>query len=259
MRTASIGVLRALLASTLASVLLCGQTPQKRPTHAPARKAKPAAPKRSLLDPATLNEKAPETYKAAFTTTKGPFVVEVTRAWAPLGADRFYNLVKNRFYDGASFFRVVPGFVVQFGMSARPEVSSAWRTATIQDDPVKESNQRGSITFAKTNQPDTRSTQVFINLVNNPRLDAMGFSPFGRVVEGMDVVDKIYSGYRERPEQGRIEAEGKAYLDTNFPQLDSIKTAVIVSPARAPAHPATSGKKPAAPAKQPAAPQGEKQ
>ena len=240
MRTASIGVLRALLASTLASVLLCGQTPQKRPTHAPARKAKPAAPKRSLLDPATLNEKAPETYKAAFTTTKGPFVVEVTRAWAPLGADRFYNLVKNGFYDGASFFRVVPGFVVQFGISAYPPVSAAWDNANIQDEPVIQSNKRGYLTYAKTSLPNTRSTQIFINLKDNAGLDRQGFSPFGVVDgQGMKVVDMFYDQYSESsgPEQDQISKLGKAYLDKGWPKLDSIKSATLVGPSATAAKP----------------------
>ena len=237
MRTASIGVLRALLASTLASVLLCGQTPQKRPTHAPARKAKPAAPKRSLLDPATLNEKAPETYKAAFTTTKGPFVVEVTRAWAPLGADRFYNLVKNGFYDGASFFRVVPGFVVQFGISAYPPVSAAWEKANIADEPVTQTNKRGYLTYAKTSMPNTRSTQIFINLKDNAGLDGQGFSPFGYVdAQGMKVVDMLYDQYGDSagPEQEQISKQGKPYLDKGWPKLDWIKTATLVGPAPKP-------------------------
>lgn len=248
-------VLRTLLLAALTGGSLVAQAPKK----APARKPHATAPKRSLLDPASLNEKAPETYKAKFATTKGDFVIEVRRASSPLGADRFYNLVKNGFYNDASFFRVLQGFVVQFGISAKPEVSKAWQTATIPDDPVREKNEPGSVTFAKTNQPNSRTTQVFINLVNNPRLDAMGFAPFGRVVEGMDVVNKLYSGYGEGapggngPEQGRIQSEGKAYLDKNFPQLDSIKTAVIVSPARTPVHPAAA-KKPAAPVSQ-----GEKQ
>ncbi len=188
--------------------------------------------KASLLDPASLKEQAPGTYKVKFTTTKGDFVVEVTRAWAPRGADRFYNLVQHHFYDGASFFRVLPGFVAQFGISADPPVSKAWASATIPDDPVTQSNLRGSLTFA-TSGPNTRTTQIFINLADNASLDSMGFSPFGKIIEGMEVAEKFYSGYGEGapqgngPDQGRITNEGKAYLDKNFPSLDSIKTAAI--------------------------------
>jgi len=187
----------------------------------------------SLLKPSSLNKQAPPTFKAKFTTTKGDFVVEVTRAWSPLGADRFDNLVKYHFFDGAAFFRVLPGFVAQFGLSAKPEISRVWANATIKDDPVTQSNLEGYLTFA-TAGPNTRTTQVFINLANNQGLDRMGFSPFGKVIEGMDVVEKFYTGYGEGapggngPEQGRIRNEGKAYLDKNFPLLDSIKTAVVV-------------------------------
>src|SRR6266571_2173477 len=193
---------------------------------------------RALLNPALLKEKAPETYDAKFTTTKGDFTIHVTRAWAPLGADRFYNLVKHHFYDGASFFRVLDGFVVQFGINAYPKVSAVWRTATITDDPVKQSNKDGYVTYAKENRPDTRTTQVFISLGNNARLDAMGFAPFGQVTgDDMLTVVKLYSGYGEGapsgngPDQGEIEKQGKAYLDKGWPKLDSIKTAVIVAPA----------------------------
>jgi peptidyl-prolyl cis-trans isomerase A (cyclophilin A) len=208
---------------------------------------------RSLLDPSSLNQKAPATFKAKFTTTKGDFVVEVTRAWAPLGADRFYNLVKNGFFTDASFFRVISGFMVQFGISGKPAVAAAWTHAAIPDDPVTQSNKRGYITFA-TAGPNTRTTQVFINFGDNARLDDQGFAPFGQVIEGMDVVDKLYSGYGEGapngngPDQGELQAKGKAYLDASFPNLDSIKTAVIVGAPAAPAKkPATTGaKKPGA-------------
>jgi len=223
-----------LLVSATFAASLGAQTPQ-HPTRRPARRVihKPAAaakPERSLLKPETLNETAPDTYRAKFTTTKGDFVVEVTRAWAPLGADRFYNLVKYGFFTDAAFFRVVPNFVAQFGLSAKPDISQAWEHASIKDDPVKQTNSRGSVTFA-TAGPNTRTTQLFLNLVDNTRLDSMGFAPIGTVVEGMDVVDKIYSGYGETPNQSRITNEGKAYLDKSFPQLDSIKAAVIVTPA----------------------------
>jgi peptidyl-prolyl cis-trans isomerase A (cyclophilin A) len=184
----------------------------------------------ALLHPATLNAKAPEVFQAKFVTTKGDFVVEVTRAWAPLGADRFYNLVKHGYFTDAAFFRNLPGFMVQFGLSADPEVNKVWHNANIKDDPGKQSNAPGMITFA-TAGPNTRTTQLFINFGNNTFLDSQGFSPFGKVISGMDVVQKLYSGYGERPDQGSITNQGKAYLDKNFPNLDSIKSAAIVAPA----------------------------
>ncbi len=186
----------------------------------------------SLLQPDSLKAQAPAKYRVKFVTTKGAFVVEVTRAWAPLGADRFYNLVKNGFFTDASFFRVVPNFVVQFGLSANPQVSMAWTEARIPDDPVNQSNVRGTLTFATAGK-NTRTTQVFINLKDNVPLDRMHFSPFGKVVEGMNVVDKLYSGYGDAPpggsgpDQSRITNEGKAYLEKEFPKLDSIKSAAI--------------------------------
>lgn len=195
----------------------------------PAKKAAPAsgaAP--SLMNPASLRAKAPDVFKAEFTTTKGNFTVEVHRVWAPLGADRFYNLVKTGFFTDAAFFRVVPNFMVQFGLSANPAVNRAWSNSNFRDDPVKESNKRGYITFAKTGAPDSRSTQLFINFKDNAFLDSQGFAPFGTVVDGMDVVDKINSAYGERPDQGHITNEGKAYLDKNFPQLDRITGAKVL-------------------------------
>lgn len=193
----------------------------------------------SLLKPETLKLQAPAVFHAKFTTTRGDIVVEVTRAWSPRGADRFYNLVKYHFFDGAAFFRVVPGFVVQFGISPRPDVARVWQTANIADDPVTQTNARGTLTFA-TAGPNTRTTQLFINLGSNANLDGQGFSPFGKVTSGMELVDQIYSEYGESPDQGRIQGEGKAYLEKEFPKLDTIKTAVIVpiAPA-APSKPAT--------------------
>ena len=185
------------------------------------------------MNPAEMNETAPETYRAQFETSKGNFTVEVTRAWAPLGADRFYNLIKGGFYDGARFFRVLPGFVVQFGIPADPAVARVWRTARINDDPVSQSNLPASVTFA-TSGKNTRTTQVFINLAENANLDDMGFAPFGRVSEGMDVVGKLHSGYGEGapqgrgPDQGRIQSEGNAYLEKDFPKLDYISKASII-------------------------------
>jgi peptidyl-prolyl cis-trans isomerase A (cyclophilin A) len=226
-------------------------TAKKAPAKAAAGATDPA-----LLNPALAVAKAPESFKVHFTTSAGAITVEVTRAWSPLGADRFYNLVKHHFFDGAAFFRVVPGFVVQFGLSADPKITQAWDKAIIKDDPVTKSNHRGSLTFA-TAGANTRTTQLFINLGENARLDGMGFSPFGTVIEGMDVVDKIYSGDGEKPDQGQITAKGKAYLDANFPKLDKILSTSIdappsaAAPAKAPAK--TPGKAPAkkAPAKSP--------
>jgi peptidyl-prolyl cis-trans isomerase A (cyclophilin A) len=188
------------------------------------------------MNPASLHAKAPELYKAQFTTTRGDFVVEVHRDWAPLGADRFYNLVKNGYFTNAAFFRVVPNFIVQFGLNANPAVNKVWMNANIKDDPVMGSNKRGTLVFA-TAGPNTRTTQLFINFGDNAGLDRQGFAPFGTVTDGMDVVDKIYPGYGERPDQQRITEEGKAYLDKNFPMLDSIKAARILpaEPAAAPA------------------------
>jgi peptidyl-prolyl cis-trans isomerase A (cyclophilin A) len=178
-------------------------------------------------------------------------VVEVHRDWAPLGADRFYNLVRYGYFTNAAFFRVVPGFVVQFGLSADPAVNKAWKTATIQDDPVVQSNKRGNLVFA-TGGPNTRTTQLFINYADNGRLDGMGFAPFGSVVEGMDVVDKIFPAYGESPQQDQIEEQGDAYLKANFRDIDRIKLARIV-PAVPPATHAPVGTKPAAkPAAKPA-------
>lgn len=187
----------------------------------------------ALTNPATLQDTAPETYHVTFDTSVGTFVVQVHRDWAPHGADRFYNLVKHGFYDNARFFRVIADFMVQFGINGDPAISGAWRTARIPVDPVKQSNKRGYITYAMGASPDTRTTQVFINFRDNANLDAMGFAPFGQVTSGMDVVDKIYSGYGEGaprgkgPEQGRIQLEGNAYLTKDFPRLDYIEKATI--------------------------------
>jgi len=185
-----------------------------------------------LEDPSKLTAQAPATYKAKFTTTQGDFVVEVTRDQAPNGADRFYNLVKNGWYDDTAFFRVVDGFMVQYGISGKPALNKVWREARIPDDPVKATNARGTITFA-TSGPDSRTTQVFINFVDNANLDAMGFAPFGKVVSGMEVVDKLYKGYGEGaprgagPNQMRIQTEGNEYLKAEFPKLDYTTKAVI--------------------------------
>jgi peptidyl-prolyl cis-trans isomerase A (cyclophilin A) len=172
-------------------------------------------------------------YRVRFATSRGDFTVRIVREWAPLGADRFRTLVEGRFFDGARFFRVLPGFVAQFGISGDPAVTKKWDGSELKDDPVRQSNTRGRLTFA-TGGPDTRTTQLFINTRDNPKLDRSGFSPIGEVVEGMEVVDGLYSGYGEGapdgkgPDQDRIEKEGDAYLDRGFPRLDVIKTARLL-------------------------------
>ena len=194
--------------------------------------ATPLIAQGNLGNPSALTEQAPATYKARFDTSKGVFVIDVRREWAPLGADRFYNLVKNGFYDDNRFFRVISGFMVQFGINGNPQVSAPWRAAQFRDDPVKQSNKRGYITFA-TAGPNSRTTQVFINFGDNARLDGMGFASFGQVSSGMNVVDQLYADYGEGapngrgPNQGRIQGEGNAYLTRDFPNLDFVRKATI--------------------------------
>ena len=225
MRKETLSILLLAILTSVQMASAAGPTPQA----AAARQSAGG----SLSNPASLKLQAPAVFDAKFTTTKGDFVVEVTRAWSPHGADRFYNLVKYHFYDGAAFFRVIQGFVVQFGINARPDVSRVWQNANIPDDPVTQSNTRATLTFA-TAGPNTRTTQVFISLGNNANLDSMGFSPFGKITSGMDVVDKLYAEYGDGapngngPDQNRIQNEGKAYLEKSFPLLDAIKTATIV-------------------------------
>lgn len=187
-----------------------------------------AAAQASLKNPASLNEKAPATYKVKLDTSAGPVVIEVHRDWAPLGADRFYNLVKNGFYDGVRFFRVISGFMAQGGMNGDPAIQRLWGRNNFPDDPVKQSNKRGFVTFAKTGAPNSRSTQIFINYGDNSSLDSQGFAPFGQVISGMEAVDKFYTyGRQNVPDQGRITAEGNAYLQKEYPKLDFIKKATI--------------------------------
>ena len=201
--------------------------PTSEPTvAAPAKAPAPAPNLPPLMDPKQAKAEAPASYKAKLATTKGDIVIEVTRAWAPRAADRFYNLVKLGYYNDQAFFRVVKDFVVQFGMHGDPKVTAAWREAYISDEMVKESNKKGTITFAKRG-PDTRTVQIFINLKDNPDLDEDGFAAFGKVVQGMDVVEKLYSDYGEEPKQPIILEKGNAYLKESFPKLDYIKTATI--------------------------------
>ena len=172
---------------------------------------------------------APDMFRARFETSKGDFVVEVHRDWAPLGADRFYNLASCGYLDGVRFFRVIEGFMAQFGISGDPELATAMRDEPIQDDSVVERNTRGRLSFAMAG-PNTRTTQIFINFGDNTNLDGMGFSPFGEVVEGMEVVDELYAGYGETPQQPLIQREGNEYLDAEFPNLDYVERISIIGP-----------------------------
>lgn len=211
MRSKTVILASAAAAALLAAGLAAAATPEK------------------LMDPSKLTAKAPETFKAKFETTKGTFVIDVHRDWSPHGVDRFYNLVKNGYFNGVKFFRVVPGFVVQFGIHGDPAIATTWLSANIPDDPVKESNKRGYVTYAKSSAPNSRSVQLFINLQDNVGLDKQGFAPFGKVVSGMDVVDKLFGGYGEglTQLQGKIAREGNAFLETNYPKLDGIIKATI--------------------------------
>jgi peptidyl-prolyl cis-trans isomerase A (cyclophilin A) len=244
--------MKTIIATFVLCSALAAQTPASKSSTSKGTASKSGAARPSLLDPASLRAKAPEDFKAQFTTTKGDFVVEVHRSWSPHGADRFYNLVKAGFFEGVSFFRVHPGFMVQFGVSGKPAVAKAWDNASIPDDPVMASNKRGFITYAMSSQPNSRSTQLFINFVDNTGLDAQRFAPFGQVISGMEVVDMLYSGYGEMPAMGgkgpepdKIEEEGDAYLVKNFPMIDKIKSAKILpaEPAAAPATPPAADKK----------------
>ena len=187
-----------------------------------------------LKDPSQLTERAPESFRARFDTSQGVFVIATEREWAPLAADRFYNLVKNGFYNESRFFRVLDGFMAQFGLHADPDLQAAWRSANLKDEPVTKSNTRGFVTFTRESSPNSRYTMIFINYKDNSYLDADGFAPFGQVVSGMDVVDKLYSGYGRQniPDQRRILREGNAYLQAEYPKLDFVKTATIESAAR---------------------------
>ena len=216
-------VIRSTMAMLAASLVLSLGGLARADTASPA-----------LSNPAQATAAAPATFKVKLSTTKGDFVIEVHRDWAPLGADRFYNLVKLGYFNDAALFRVVKGFMVQFGIHGDPAVNRAWRVAHIKDDPTgKQSNTRGMVSFAMAG-PNTRTTQIFVNYADNSRLDAMGFSPFGKVVDGMKVVDALEGGYGEGapsgrgPAQGRIQEEGNPYLHAQFPKLDYIKKATIV-------------------------------
>lgn len=237
--------MRALLPILIGAATLLAQTPPaaKAPTKAPVKApakapARAAGPSARLLNPALDKARAPDLYRVKFTTTKGDFVVEVNRTSAPLGADRFYNMVRIGFFTNVAFYRVVAGALIQFGAPPSPAVAKAWSTATIQDDPVKPgvSNTAGAVTFAKGGA-NSRTTQLFINLQDNAQYDGMGFTPVGKVTEGLDVVKSLYSGYGDMaemggrgPSQAKVANEGKAYLDKDFPLLDSIKSATVIFP-----------------------------
>lgn len=239
MKTLSLFVFSVALAAGPAAAENKAAAPAKpaaAKTAAKAAKAEPKEAKKETMPmptPEQATEKAPATYKARFKTTKGDFVLEVTRAWSPNGADRIYNLVKLGYFTDIAFFRVLDNFVAQGGIHGDPAMSARWRGARFQDDPpAGQSNLRGTMVFA-TAGPNTRTTQFFINFKDNGMLDSMGFTPFGKVVSGMDVVDKLYKGYGEGapqgsgPDQGRIQAEGNAYLKKDFPKLDYITSAAL--------------------------------
>jgi peptidyl-prolyl cis-trans isomerase A (cyclophilin A) len=241
---------RTLLAAPVLLLWACGTGPTTLPPAASgptaSASASSALPPSAFtpavhhaatdLDPGLATAKAPETFLAKFTTTKGDFVVEVHRDWAPNAADRFYNLVKLGFFDDTRFFRAIEGFMVQFGIAADPQVSLKWRDANIQDDPLTQSNLRGFVTFAQTGRANSRSTQVFVNYRNNARLDAAGFVPFAKVASGMEVVDSLYKGYGEGapegngPNQALVQSQGNAYLDREFPLLDRILRTEVLAP-----------------------------
>jgi peptidyl-prolyl cis-trans isomerase A (cyclophilin A) len=203
------------------------------PSAAPVGDTVKSSAPEALLHPEKATEKAPDTFKAKFETTKGSFVITVHRDWAPLGADRFYNLVKIGYFSDVAFFRAIEGFMVQLGIHGLPEVNTKWRAAQFPDDPMaSKSNKRGFVTFAKGG-PNSRTTQFFINFTDNSRLDPMGFPPFGEVTEGMNVVDSLNKEYGEGmpsgrgPNQGRVQNEGNTYLRAEFPRLDYVKSATI--------------------------------
>jgi peptidyl-prolyl cis-trans isomerase A (cyclophilin A) len=200
-----------------------------RPAPPPADSATatpPPTPAATIPAPVT----APATFRVRLETSRGPIVIEAHRDWSPNGVDRFFQLVESGYYDDVRFFRFVPGFIVQFGMHGNPQTNAQWVARPLMDDPVKQSNRRGTVSFAQTPMPNTRTTQLFINLQDNAGLDAQNFAPIGEVVEGMSVVDALYSGYGGVPSdsQPRIAAEGNAFLNRAFPKLDFVRTARVV-------------------------------
>ncbi len=230
---------RLSMLSVLAALVCCGceggggtqpdpPVPAAPPLQPGVIKMAPKGPEAPA--PVSNLPKSPDLYRVKFETTKGDFVIEVHRDWAPNGSDRFHELVEAKFYDGVKFFRVIDGFMVQFGISGDPAITSEWREKTIADDPVVKSNTRGFVTFAKTGLPDSRTTQLFINFADNSQLDSKGFAPFAEVVSGMDVVDALNKEYGATPSdyQPEIQAQGNAFLEQKFPNLDAVKTARVV-------------------------------
>lgn len=226
--------MRAFLILPLLACLAAAQTAAPK---APAKRTAPAAGSSRVLHPELFKAKAPELYRVKFTTTKGDFVIEVHRDWAPLGADRFYNLVRAGYFVGNGFYRAIQGVLVQWGINANPEATKAWSTTQIKDDPRTQHNTPGTVVFAKSG-PNTRTTHLFINLQDNSsQLDALGFEPIGTITEGMDVVKALYSGYGDMKEQGGAgpsqelyTKEGKAYLDKSFPMVDKIVSTTVIFP-----------------------------
>lgn len=217
---------RHIVALSLSCLLLAGASP--------AVSSDQDGPNPALLDPSLATATAPSSFDVVLETTQGEVVIRVHREWSPNGADRFYNLVQAGYYDGCKFFRVIDGFMAQVGMNGDPGVNAAWRAAAIPDDPITQDNTRGRVTFAAQARPNTRTTQIFINTADNTRLKQAGaFAPFGEVVEGMEVVDRLYSGYGEGAPQGRgpsqaqIMSQGNAYLEGAFPKLDAIVSARV--------------------------------
>ena len=208
----------AALTVALASLLLCAPQSPVIAQQAPAS---------NLLHPESLTARAPETFITILDTSVGTIVVRVTRAWAPRGADRFYNLVRNGFYDGARFFRVIPKFMAQFGLHGNPAVSAAWKDQAMPSDRPLVSNTRGRVTFAQGSMASSRTTQVFVNYGDNSRLDIDGFAPFGEVASSMIMAERLFSDYGEGPDQGRIILEGNAFLSVHFPRLSYIRKATI--------------------------------
>ena len=249
------------LAAFSLAIPTLAQTPATptKPKSTTTTAAKPAAAPtydRALLKPALLKDKAPDTYQVKFDTTRGEFTITVTRAWAPLAADRFYNLVKHHYFDNSRFFRVSPGFVVQFGLSGTPAVNAAWEKATIMDEPVTQKNVRSTITFAKTAAPNSRGTQLFINLKDNTFLDSQGFAPFGVVDgKGINIVEMMYDQYGDAAgvnDQENITKGGEKYIAAHYPKLDTIKSATLVGAAATPGKPAAKPATAAKPAAKPA-------
>jgi peptidyl-prolyl cis-trans isomerase A (cyclophilin A) len=244
--------MKAFALLTILAISAFGQAPAtKAPAKAATKGAVTPRANPALLNPALAVAKAPETFKVQFTTTKGDVIIELHREWAPLGVDRFYNLTRIGYFNGAAFFRIVPRFVTQWGLNGNPAVNKVWTNRNIKDDAVKQSNKKGLVSFASAG-PNTRSTQLFINLVDNPRLDGMGFAPIGQVVQGMEIVESFYAGYGESPDQEAITNKGKAYLDATFPNLDKITLGKVIAPppapgaTKAPAKAATKATTPAA-------------